>query len=121
MWHFRYALVLLVGFATGIGLMAMVMSPLLSIVRVEVVNESPQPLTNIVIQHEEGMVAIASLQPGSRQILPVLVDGESSYHIQATLPNGEILQGQEGYVEPGYRVRETISSNGIEHEHIAFY
>ena len=101
--------------------MAMLMSPLLSIVRIEVVNESPHALTNITIQHEEGMVSIASLPPGSRQLIPVLVHGESSYHIQVTLSNGKVIQGQGGYVEPGYRVRETISSNDIEHENISFY
>ena len=95
-------------------------SPLPSIVRVEVVNESPQPLTDIMIQHEDGRVTIASLLPGGSQVIPVLVDGESSYHIQATLANGEIVQGQGGYIEPGYRVREIITATEIEHVHRSF-
>ena len=120
MKYVGYGLALLVGFALGIGSIVLTMC-IPPTVRVDVHNESGQPVSNVIITHEEGTVSIHTLESGATQTVPVLVEGENSYSIQATLAKGEVVQGQEVYVEPGYQTRETITATGIEHEMQSLY
>ena len=120
MKYFGYSFAFLVGVALGIGSIVLTMC-MPSTVRVDVHNESGQPVSNVMIAHENGTVSIHTLASGATQVIPVLVEGENSYSIQATLAKGDVVQGQEVYVEPGYHTRETITEKGIEHEMQSFY
>ena len=40
--------------------------------------------------------------------------GEGGFTIEATLENGKVLRGSGGYVEAGYTINKTISSERIE-------
>lgn len=40
--------------------------------------------------------------------------GESTYVLEATLADGRVLHGKEGYAEPGYALTEKITPAGIE-------
>ena len=120
MKYVGYGFTFFVGLALGIGSIVLTMC-IPSTVRVDVHNESGQPVSNVMITHEDGTVSIHTLASGATQLVPVLVEGESSYSIQATLAKGEVVQGQEVYIEPGYKTRETITATGIEHEMQSFY
>ena len=120
MKYLGYAFTFLVGLALGIGSVVLTMC-IPSSVRVNIHNESGQPVSNVVITHEDGTVSIHTLADGATKAVPILVEGENSYSIQATLAKGTVVQGGEVYVEPGYKTRETITATGIEHEMQSFY
>ena len=121
MKYVGYGIALLIILALGLGTIVATMCIPPTTVRVHVHNESGQPLSNVIITHEEGTVSIHTLAAGASQVVPVLVEGESSYAIQATLAKGNVVRGQEVYVEPGYQTRETITATGIEHEMQSLY
>ena len=120
MKYLGYGFTLLLGLALGVGVMLAVMNPP-STIRVDVHNSSGLSVSQVTITHEEGTVSIRTLASGTTLAVPVLVRGESSYHIEARLASGDVVKGQSGFVEPGYQLRETITSTGIEHENISFY
>ena len=121
MKYVGYGLGLLTVVALGIGTVVATMCIPPSSVRVNVHNKSGQPVSNVIITHEYGTVSIHTLAAGANQTVPVLIEGESSYSIQATLAKGKVVRGQEVYVEPGYKTRETITAKGIQHEMQSLY
>jgi hypothetical protein len=76
-------------------------------------NESGGVLSQVAVLHEKGQVEIGQLGVGKQIKVSVPVPGESSAHIQASLPNGALLSSKESYIEPGYCVIERIGPAAI--------
>jgi hypothetical protein len=76
-------------------------------------NESGGALSNVAVLHEKGQVEIGQLGAGQEIKVSIPVLGESSAHIQASLPNGALLSSKESYIESGYCVIEQIGPAGI--------
>lgn len=114
MKYIGYVISLFIGLVLGVALIVYTTSPHPpSTVQISIENRSGMAASNITLGHEDGSASIDSLAAGASQTIPVLVFGESSYHIEATLENGAVVRGQTGYVEPGYKVIETITDVGI--------
>jgi len=92
-----------------------------STLQVNIHNQSGVPISNIIITGQDGAVILNKLRPYQTKEIPLIMFGEGTYEISATLQNGEVISSQGGYVEPGYRVKEIIKPNSIEHEYISFY
>ena len=45
---------------------------------------------------------------------PFYVRGEGTYSVQVVLADGTLLSGSKRYVEPGYRMLETIGASKID-------
>lgn len=113
--------VLFAGFLGGVICASWCLWPTFSAVKVRIQNESGFLASTIRIIHEGGSVTIDNLNNGESKIVPVHVVGESSYSVVATLEGGEVVVGEGGYIEPGYRIRETITQNKIQHKFESFY
>ena len=92
-----------------------------STVTIEVHNKSDYKITKILIKHEDGEVHHKNISAGSKVFLPMYSSGESSYTITAHLENGSINSGGIGYVESGYKTKETITNSGINSEYGSMY
>ena len=113
--------VLLLGFIGGLLFATWILWPVGDAVKIRVINESEINIASVAITHEDGSVSINALKSGSSKIIPVHVGGESSYSIVANFENGASVGGDGGYVEPGYRVTETVKESKIQHKFESFY
>lgn len=86
-------------------------------VTVKVINESGQRITSMRVQYwsggGKGIIEDASLQSTNAKLFQFLLGGEGSYTLEATLEDGRVLKGGEGYVENGYLCKQVISKTGI--------
>ncbi|MCH7316079.1 hypothetical protein [Acinetobacter sp. ANC 3882] len=62
------------------------------------------------VQHE---IFFQPLENNKTIATQFFVQGEGGYRLEATLANGQIVSGGNGYIESGYTVKEVIRSNGI--------
>lgn len=87
------------------------------LVTVNVINESGQHIKSLRIVHSslggKGTIETASLRPGEERTIRFFLAGEGSYSIEASLEDGRVLKGGEGYVEAGYASRQVVSKTGV--------
>jgi hypothetical protein len=91
------------------------------IVTIDFVNNSPKKIRLIEISRESTRDAniryqIPGLDPGKARTFKMYALGESSYEVVVTFSGDTRLVGEEGYVEGGYKVKETIGPQKIESE-----
>lgn len=89
------------------------------IVTIDFFNNSNQKIQSIDINHEIGRhgkvhYQITGLEPNETRTLRVYAPAESSYEVTATFADNSRVVGGAGYVEAGYRVRESIGPQKIE-------
>lgn len=117
----KLLLILLTGFISGVIFTTWYFWPAANAIKVLVINSSGMAISSVSITHGKGSVTTNGLANGARQVIPVHVSGESIYSITVTLANGTTLSGEGGYVEPGYKVTETVYADKIEHRFVSFY
>jgi hypothetical protein len=87
------------------------------LVTVTLINQSDQDIKSLRLMHTtsggKGTLEVASLRAGKSATMKFFIAGEGSYALEATLENGQVLKGGEGYVEAGYTSRHIISKTGI--------
>lgn len=87
------------------------------LVTVTVVNESGQDLRSLRLVHSslssKGAIDAGALRSDESRIIRFFLGGEGSYTLEATLSDGRVLNGGEGYVEAGYSSKQVISETGI--------
>lgn len=113
--------VLLSGFIGGAFCASWLLWPVGDAVKVHVSNASNLDISTIEIAHDDGTITSNTLESGGSKVIPLHVNGESSYSIVVTFDNGKVVSGGGGYVEPGYRVSETITEEKIQHKFESFY
>ena len=96
-------------------------------VKVELQNESGKAISQVKVIERSGgeapenlavLVVTEDLAPSKEALLKL--DGfvsEGSYMLEVTFDDGTVLAGGGGYVEPGYRMEETILADKIETEY----
>ena len=89
------------------------------IVTIDFTNNSSKKIQSVEITHEIGMDGkvrhqINGLEPKETRTLRVYAPAESSYEVIATFADNSRVVGGAGYVEAGYRVKESIGSQKIE-------
>ncbi|MBZ0069218.1 MAG: hypothetical protein K8F26_10450 [Thiobacillus sp.] len=115
-WVFRVvcaAIFLFLGLIAGAFLMSEA-RPGIHAVVVEAKNTSKLTINKLVLTHEHGSVEIHNLMPNQIQTLAFFPGGENAYHLKVYFDDGRVVEGGGGYVEPGYAMRETISTSRID-------
>ena len=105
-------------FAAGV-LIATVLHIGSPIVTIDFTNNSAQKIQSIDINHEIGRYGkvryqISGLEPKETRTLRVYAPAESSYEVVVTFADNSRVVGGVGYVEAGYRVKESIGPQKIE-------
>ena len=115
---------LVVAFVAGIVFTCIVhfSSPVVSI---DLVNKSGKDIRTIDIIHEMGGAGdirhqISDLRTGKQRRIKIWVPAESGYRLIVTFADQKQLTGGSGYIEPGYKVTETIKYDKIESNIKAF-
>jgi hypothetical protein len=88
------------------------------IVAIEFINKSGKEIKTVEIIHEIGRFAeiqhgITSLAPNQKRQIRIWAPAESSYKLIVTFADQKQLTGGQGYIEPGYKVTETIERDKI--------
>jgi hypothetical protein len=87
-------------------------------VRTQVVNKSEQIVQSFTVRYttcgSKAEVVGGPLSPGQSRTLRFPVCGEGGYVVEATLANGSVIKGAEGYIESGYSTTDTVTSKGID-------
>lgn len=89
------------------------------IVTIDFINNSNKKIQSIDINHEIGRYGnvryqIMGLEPKKTKTVRVYAPAESSYEVIATFADNSHVVGGAGYVEAGYRVKESIGPHKIE-------
>lgn len=89
------------------------------IVTIDFTNNSSKKIRSIEITHEIGMdervrYQINGIEPKETRTLRLYAPAESSYEVIATFADNSLVVGGAGYVEAGYRVKESIGPQKIE-------
>lgn len=89
------------------------------IVTIDFTNNSAHKIQSIDINHEIGRYGkvryqISDLEPKQTRTLRVFAPAESSYEVAVTFADNSRVVGGVGYVEAGYRVKESIGPQKIE-------
>lgn len=89
------------------------------IVTVDFTNNSTQRIKSIDVNHEIGRFGkvrylISDLEPKQTRTLRVFAPAESSYEVTVTFADNSRVVGGAGYVEAGYRIRESIGPQKID-------
>ena len=86
-------------------------------VEVTITNDSSQDIKSLNLAYTgNSMSGVISIKPPARDqsvLVKYYQSGEGSFSIEATLENGKTLRGKGGYIEAGYSIDKTISSEGI--------
>ena len=90
-------------------------------VHVAVRNDSGETLAKVVLIHESRgkvtTVTLPALEHGDATDATFYIAGEGGYRIEATFPDGRVMQGGSGYVEAGYSTSEVIGKSKITGNH----
>jgi len=112
-----YLIALVVVFIGGIFISAISHfgSPILTI---KFINKSEKQIQTADIIHVTGRFGeiqhrITSLVPGEKRQIRIWTPAESSYKLIVTFVDQKQLTGGQGYIEPGYKVTETIEADKI--------
>jgi len=89
------------------------------IVTIDFTNNTTKKIQSIEINHEIGrqgkvLYQISGLEPRETRTLRVYAPAESAYEVIATFADNSRVVGGAGYVEAGYRVKESIGLQKIE-------
>jgi hypothetical protein len=86
-------------------------------VEVTITNDSGQDIKSLNLAYTgyitSGLITIKPPDRNQSVLVKYYQSGEGSFSIEATLENGKILRGKEGYVEAGYSINKTITSEEI--------
>ena len=82
-------------------------------VEVTITNNSGQYINSLSLTYAgytmNGVINIKPPDKDKSIIIKYFQSGEGSFTLEATLENGQILSGTEGYVEAGYSINKTGS------------
>lgn len=82
--------------------------------QVVVVNNARQAIRVVFVVNEGERIEIPELlKPGERRSVSLSVQGESSYTLEVTFPDGRKLTGRGSYIERGYECTEEVTNAGI--------
>jgi hypothetical protein len=85
---------------------------------VELHNPHGYPIQAVEVSYSCGsrQITLTDSQPPKRSTIGygLSLCGDGSYRIQVTHENGSLLNSKGAYVQPGYRMIETIEGNRIE-------
>lgn len=84
---------------------------------VTLINASGQNIKSIRLTHERGISILEDLKKGRSKMIKFLPEGENSYSLDVEFENGKTIKGGAGYVEPGYKITETITEKDIKPEY----
>ncbi|NVN92645.1 MAG: hypothetical protein HXX11_18900 [Desulfuromonadales bacterium] len=89
------------------------------IVTIDFTNNTTKKIQSIEIKQEFGrpgkvLYQISGLEPRETRTLRVYAPAESAYEVIATFADNSRVVGGAGYVEAGYRVKESIGLQKIE-------
>ena len=88
------------------------------IATVHVRNLSALDVSSLVLTSKTGnsttTVELGALAVGGETTARLVMAGEGSYQVRATLSNGRILEGGAGYVESGHSTTELLHPDRIE-------
>lgn len=85
-------------------------------------NESLCPISHLVIQMSDLTLYYAGgIEEGNSATIRIRTSGEDGYRLIVFFPGGDSLVGGAGYIESGYRIRETISDSSIRSEYVSLY
>jgi hypothetical protein len=95
------------------------------IITIKVVNKSSKEIKTVNFIHETGKsqeveYRISNIAPGKERALRIYVPAESSYKLFVTFVDQKRLVGGQGYIEPGYKIVETVMDNKIQSDLNAF-
>jgi len=86
-------------------------SPLVS---VELRNAAKQPIEEVRLTYKLGTVIVRNIRCGEAKTARFNPGpGESTYSLVIRFRGGKTLKGGGGYVEPGYRMQETITEKRV--------
>jgi hypothetical protein len=84
------------------------------VVFVTVVNHLQQEVSALEVVYSSagsnGLVRLSPLASGSSSTARFYLGGDGSYTVRAQLQDGTRLKEKSGYVQPGYKVTETLGS-----------
>jgi hypothetical protein len=87
-------------------------------VEVTIKNNSGQWIKSLNLAYSgnatSGSIKIEPPSKGQSILVKYFQSGEGSFTIEATLDNGKVLRGNGGYIEAGYSINKTISSESID-------
>jgi len=87
-------------------------------VHTQVINKSGQLVQSFTVRYttcgSKTDVVGGPLSPGQSQTLRFPVCGEGVYVVEATLANGSVVKGAEGYIESRYSTTDTVTSKGVD-------
>src|SRR5262245_4803037 len=82
-------------------------------VTVTLMNEGAQPITRVVLTHEDGVELAQNIGVGEDRVLKFRPRGETEYSLDVEFAGGTRVVGQGTYAEPGYRFQDAISEGGV--------
>ena len=86
-------------------------------VKAELVNQLDQPIRSFTVRYttcgSKVEITGGELLPGKSRTVRFSVCGEGGYVVEATLADGTIVTGTEGYVQSGDSTTEIITTKGI--------
>ena len=113
-------IVVLASAAFGTGMIFSALRNRDDTVRATIVNHVQQPVQSFTLRYTtcgtETQISGRGLLPGKSRIIRYSVCGEGGYVLEATLADGRVLKGKDGYVESGYSTVDTVTTKGIESE-----
>jgi hypothetical protein len=85
---------------------------------VDIANRSGQVARKLEVRYEgsatSSTTSLPALAANGTIRFPFHVRGEGTYSVQVVLADGNVLSSGKRYVEPGYRMAETIRASKIE-------
>ena len=87
-------------------------------VEVTIINNSGQYIKSLNLTYTghtlSGSISIKPPDKEQSVLVKYYQSGEGGFTIEATLENGKVLRGNGGYIEAGYTINKTISSERID-------
>ncbi len=110
-------IIFIVAFVSGI-VFASVMHFVCPMVTVNLINDSGKDIPIIDIFHEtkygETHLHVTNLKAAEKKKIKVWTPSEGSYRLIVTFADKRQLAGGAGYIEPGYKMTESIKYDKIE-------
>ncbi|MFQ5450964.1 MAG: hypothetical protein ACE5E9_10065 [Nitrospinaceae bacterium] len=115
---FWYLLIFIAGVVSGLGL-AKFDDNTNPNVEVVVINKADQSISSIQLKTARTgkNIHLRGIQRGSQLTIKFHNEGEDRFTLVIQFQDGRELRGNPVYIEPGYRILESVTDHGIATEH----
>ena len=79
-------------------------------------NNTNKVIQNIEIETKNGIRLVKNIQPKAQKEAKIFPEGEASYKMVIIFDDNTNIETDACYIEPGYRIIETINDDGTEME-----